>query len=407
LTHDIASSFDKFFKNYKMESKILSQETITLIKSHMEKGDTQKTFSAINDALKDLENAPLSIAVTGETGSGKSTFINALRGVGHEENGAAATGAVETTMVRTPYQHPKFPNVTIWDLPGVGSTNFQPQKYLNEMRFGEYDFFLIISSTRFKAHDEKLAKAIVKMKKKFYFVRTKVDSDLYNEQRTKPNTFKKDKVLKNIQDSCVAELNKVDGAAPQVFLVSSIDVCDYDFPTLENTLLRELPAQKRYIFMQCLPSVTEAAIDRRREALKQKVWLEALKAGASAIVPMVGFISDNDVEKLEETLMLYRSYFRLDDASLENMAKDLHVSVKELKAHIKSPHLMSVERDESLGEKLMKYIENIILATGGLVASGLYFTKIFYLQNYFLDTVANDAKVLLKTEDLFGTQASE
>ncbi|XP_032190864.1 T-cell-specific guanine nucleotide triphosphate-binding protein 2-like [Mustela erminea] len=336
---DLASGFDKFFKNFKPESKILSQETITLIETHLKVGDIPRLASVISDALRDIDSAPLNIAVTGESGTGKSSFINTLRGVRHDEEGAALTGAVETTLERRAYKHPKLPNVTFWDLPGMMTITFQPQKYLKKMKFCEYDFS-INSSTRLKISDAHLAEAIRKMKKNFYFLRTKVDSDLHSAKISKPSAFNKDEILQRICSDC--------------------------------------------------------PIDRKRDSLKQKVWLEALKARASATIPFKGFISDNDVEKLEETLTLYRSYFGLDDASLETIAKDLHVSVEKLKANLNSPHLLSAEKgDELLGEKLLRYVEKFCAVTGGPIASGIYFRKIFNLQNYFLETVVNDAKVLL------------
>ncbi|KAI5279315.1 Interferon-Inducible Gtpase 5 [Manis pentadactyla] len=400
--HDLVSDFGKFSEKFHLETKIISQETITLIQSSLKAGDFQKAITAISEALSDIENAPLSIAVTGETGSGKSSFINALRGVGHEGESAAPTGTLETTMERTPYRNEKFVSVTIWDLPGLGSTSFKPQKYLKKMKFNEYDFFIIISATRFKLYDTKLAKAIGKMGKNFYFVRSKVDSDLDNERRSKPTTFNKEKILKDIRDDCKKQLENAKMSHPRVFLVSNIDVSDYDFPNLEMTLLRELPAQKRHIFMLSLPSVTEAAIDLKRDSLRQKVWLEALKAGATATFPLVGMINDIDLEMLEETLTLYRSYFGLDDASLETIANDLHVSVEKLKENLESPHLLSVKKgNESVKDRLLKFIETLCSVTGGPIATGIYFTKTFYLQNHFLDTVAKDAKTLLKKEELF------
>ncbi|XP_012920456.1 T-cell-specific guanine nucleotide triphosphate-binding protein 1-like [Heterocephalus glaber] len=393
-------SLGTLLKDVEMRSRILSQETWDSILSHLEEGDVPKAASAIKAALKDIDNVPLSIAVTGETGAGKSTFINALRRVGHEEESAAPAGPVVTTTEGTAYHHLKCPGVTVWDLPGHGGTDFPLPKYLEEI--ADYDLFFVISATRFKDSDAQLARAIANMKKKVYFVRTKVDHDLITEQRSKPKTFNKDKVLQEIRDYFVRQLQEASVTADRVFLVSSLERSDYDFPELENTLLRDLPAHKRHIFTQFLSSIMEAAIDQKRDSLKQMVWLEALKAGLWAAIPVMGLFSDSDIEKLQETLTRYRSYFGLDDASLEQMARELHVSVEHLKANLQSPHLLSAETEESLWEMLKQYIEKVLSVMGGPIAVGLYFTKTFYLQNYFLETVASDAKALLKKEDLFG-----
>lgn len=405
--HSLASSFNSFFKTFKMESKVISEETINSIEVLVQKGDIQKMISVINAALTDIMNAPLSIAVTGETGAGKSTFINALRGVGHEEADAAMNGVVETTMERKKYIHPKFPNVAIWDLPGVGSTTFKPEDYLKKMKFQEYDFFLIISATRFKENDAQLAKAIGKMKKKFYFVRTKIDSDLYNQKKCTPNTYNKEKVLQDIRKDCEEKLQKAKVDSTHVFLVSSVEVARFDFPHLEFTLLKELPAHKRHIFLQCLPNITETAIDRRKDVLRQEIWLDALKSGASATIPLMSFFKD-DIDQLEKTLSYYRSCFGLDDMSLENMAREWSLSVKELETSIRSPHLLLAETNESVGDKLVKYMEKIFAVTGGFIATGLFFRKSYYMQNYFLDIVADDAKILLKKkvflEDSVGSE---
>ncbi|XP_052050299.1 uncharacterized protein LOC127693473 isoform X6 [Apodemus sylvaticus] len=395
----LAFSFEKFFKNFKKEGKIVSEETITLIESHLKDKNLQGALSTITHALRNIDKAPLNIAVTGETGTGKSSFINALRGVRDEEEGAAPTGVVETTMKRTPYPHAKLPNVTIWDLPGIGTTNFPPQNYLMEMKFDEYDFFIIISATHFKEIEIHLAKAIEKMNTKFYFVRTKIDQDVSNEQRSKPRTFNRDSVLKKIREDCSGHLQKALSSQPPVFLVSNLDVSDFDFPKLETTLLSELPAHKRHIFMMSLHSVTETAIDRKRDFLRQKIWLEALKAGVLATIPLVGFIGD-EIQKLEKTLNLYRSYFGLDEASLENIAKVFNVPVNEIKAHLKCFHLLTKNKDMSFKEKVLKYIEHISCVTGGPLASGLYFKKTYYWKSLFIDTVASDAKSLLNMEEI-------
>lgn len=81
------------------------------------------------------------------------------------------------------------------------------------------------------------------------------------------------------------------------------------------------------------------------------------------------------------------------------MAKDLDISMEKLKENLNFPHLLSVEKNqESLGEKLQRYVKNFSFVCGGPIATGIYFNKIFYLQNFVLETVANDAKVLLKKQ---------
>ena len=71
------SRVGKFFREFKLGSQIVSQETINLIQSHLEERDLQKVVSMISDALRNIENTSLNFAVTGESGAGKSSFINA------------------------------------------------------------------------------------------------------------------------------------------------------------------------------------------------------------------------------------------------------------------------------------------------------------------------------------------
>lgn len=85
------------------------------------------------------------------------------------------------------------------------------------------------------------------MKKKFYFVRTKVDSDVYNLKVSKPSTFNKDELLQNLRKDCVTNLQKANIRDAPIFLVSSFELSSYDFQSLETTLLKELPAHKPHL----------------------------------------------------------------------------------------------------------------------------------------------------------------
>ncbi|KFO32018.1 Interferon-inducible GTPase 1 [Fukomys damarensis] len=391
----LLSSF-KYFKNSSTENKVISQETISAIELHLTEGDILGANSVITAALKEIDNTPLNIAVTGESGTGKSSFINALRGVGHESKEAAPIGVCETTMEKKLYCHPAFPNVRVWDLPGIGTINFQPKDYLKQVQFVEYDFFIIVSSTRFKQNDIDLANVITIMKKNFYFVRTKVDSDLRNEKKCKPSTFNEETVLQTIQNNCLANFKKSNMIEPQIFLISNNNASKFDFPILMDTLINDVPVQKRHIFMLSLPNITEAVTERKWKSLKQHIWLKAFKAGLLATLPLQGIISIKDKEKLKTSLNYFRVLFGVDDLSLKSLAKDLQVPVEQLKAIIKSPNLLEIDNEETIEEKLWRYVETFCLINGGLLATGIYFKKSFCLQLHFLDTVSEDAKVIFR-----------
>ncbi|EGV95178.1 Interferon-inducible GTPase 1 [Cricetulus griseus] len=116
---------------------------------------------------------------------------------------------------------------------------------------------------------------------------------------------------------------------PQIFLISNSDLSDYDFQVLMDSLIRDLPAQKRHNFTLSISNITEAAVDRKHESIQQYIWLEAFKSGLLATLPAVGILRD-DVEKLKVKLKRYQVIFGVDDESLELIAKDFKVSVEQL-----------------------------------------------------------------------------
>ncbi|EHB10679.1 Interferon-inducible GTPase 1, partial [Heterocephalus glaber] len=340
------------------------------IQAAFKEGNLQAVVDLIQEILGAAENAVLELAVIGESGTGKSSFINALRGLGHGEEGAADVGVVETTMKKTPYQHPKYPNVTFWDLPGTGTARFAPDTYLE---------------TKIK-----------ELGKKFYFVRTKVDSDLDNEQEAKPQFFKRERVLQHIQDYCLANLSDIRLPDARVFLVSNFDLCDFDFPLLETTLLAELPAHKRQAFALMLPTLSDASVELKRGFLREKIWLDTVKSSALAFIPFVPIIRGFDLPEQEACLKLYRSYFGLDDESIEEIAEKLGTSVQDIKGYTKCLDFWPLVKDDSIVAKATHCVETFCSVNGGLASVACQFLKNYFLRLKFLDTVADDAKLLLR-----------
>lgn len=180
----------------------LDSKSAEEIKEALQKNDQALALSKIKEYLDNATNIPLNIAITGESGSGKSSFVNAFRGIDQRDERAAPTGCLETTKEVTKYIHPHYSNVALWDLPGIGTTKFPAVKYLEHVNFQKYDFFIIISDTRFTENDVMLAREIQRMDKKFYFIRSKIDNDLQAAKRSQRN-FNADQTLDEIRNDCI------------------------------------------------------------------------------------------------------------------------------------------------------------------------------------------------------------
>ncbi|CAF1012749.1 unnamed protein product [Rotaria sp. Silwood1] len=159
----------------------------------------------LDNHLNQWMKYPLRIAVTNSSGHGKSSLINTLRGLKSKSPGAAKVGVVECTNTVTKYPDPKHPSLIYYDLPGVGTPSYPRDQYFEIIKkqtkdgvdICDFDFFLIVSTSRFTENDMWLVEQTQKFGKEFYFLRTKVDIDLENGFKDYPNDYNESTVLFN------------------------------------------------------------------------------------------------------------------------------------------------------------------------------------------------------------------
>ncbi|XP_031177103.2 T-cell-specific guanine nucleotide triphosphate-binding protein 2-like, partial [Sander lucioperca] len=414
----------------------------------------------IKELLEREKNIPLNIGITGESGSGKSTFVNAFRGIDNKHEGAAPTGCEETTMEAKPYPHPNYPNVTLWDLPGIGTPDFSADKYLELVEFKKFDFFIIISDTRFRENDVKLAQEIKKMEKRFYFVRSKIDHNLQDENRSQ-REFNKERTLSKIRENCIQGLEQAGVVSPQVFLVASFDLQLYDFALLLNTLENKEAFHNKikYVATDLSPDLIAVALDlqvlpgpglhgatsirlrlssgvsfsnynirRRRcriqfgredcwwafqpltdihDELKRRRVCWATVSAAVAAVPVPGLSIAVDVGILVGVVKEYVLRFGLDILSLKRLSDRTNVPFDDLIAviisqlaatEITSDLLLKVIGQQSGSALLMaaEEVSRFIPILGIPVAMTLSFKSTYNILKIILNMLAEDAQSVFK-----------
>ncbi|KAG7333931.1 hypothetical protein KOW79_002338 [Hemibagrus wyckioides] len=389
------------------EFDIIDAADFEEIKRSLANEDLPSAVDKIKDYFEQQDRVELNIAVTGESGSGKSTFINVFRGLGDEDEGSAETGVVETTTEPTAYPHPKFPNVKLWDLPGIGTPRFKADEYLKQVQFERYDFFIIIASDRFRECHANLGKEILNMNKKFYFVRSKIDSNIEAEKRKK--TFNEEETLKKIRENCIKGLEEIGLKSPTVFLISCFEFNFYDFNRFEETMERELPQHKRDVLILALPNITLEINERKKKALQRNIWKLALLSASVAAVPIpvlnAAASISADVAILVVELKKYYNAFSLDPASLQRLSERSGKSVDQLKAVMKSPLKVEITKDLVIRlltssslfavESAAEYFLGFIPVVGSLMSGSLSFATIYIMLQHCLNELAEDSHNVL------------
>ncbi|KAG1897599.1 P-loop containing nucleoside triphosphate hydrolase protein [Suillus fuscotomentosus] len=94
------------------------------------------------------------IAVVGSAGAGKSSFINAVRGISTNHTMAAPMGTTEITRTVTRYPDLCPNSRTIWyDVPGSGTLEVSDWRYFNNMGLYIFDCIIVVIDNHFLDSD--------------------------------------------------------------------------------------------------------------------------------------------------------------------------------------------------------------------------------------------------------------
>ncbi|XP_045170383.2 T-cell-specific guanine nucleotide triphosphate-binding protein 2-like [Mercenaria mercenaria] len=355
---------------------------------------------AVERKLNLWKTVPLNIAITGDSGAGKSCYINALRGMTADDKEAAPVGVVQTTAEVKQYPHPEHKNLILWDLPGVGTPEFTRDSYLAKTNFERYDFFLVFTSCRFTENDMWLAQQIRQTGKSFYFIRTKIDSDISNNKQSHPRTHSRVQVLHTVRSDCMNQLQNKGFTNPEVFIISNFDVNEFDFGQLSERLIQDAPDIKREALTLSLTILTENIIRAKESYLRKRIFIVSIASAAAAAVPIPGVEYVVDTAILLKETEFYRKQLRLDNTSVQENAAALNISLSELQKRLN----LESQTIPGTARGLLAFFVSLQLSTiaktvlkvalpfvSWKISSGLsYGVQVFCLNN-ILDIMVNDA----------------
>jgi energy-coupling factor transporter ATP-binding protein EcfA2 len=99
------------------------------------------------------EEGKFHVAVCGTSGSGKSSLVNAFRGLRPRDASAARVGVTETTLQVTRYPDPRselpYSRLVWYDIPGAGTVAVSNEQYFETQELFAFDCIIIMYGERF------------------------------------------------------------------------------------------------------------------------------------------------------------------------------------------------------------------------------------------------------------------
>ncbi|GCC43471.1 hypothetical protein chiPu_0027594, partial [Chiloscyllium punctatum] len=172
--------------------------------------------------------------------------------------------------------------------------------------------------------------------KNFYFVRSKIDSDLYSKRKG-GGQFNEEEELEKIRNDCVSKLQRTGIPSPRVFLISNFDLNLYDFSLLNKALEDDLTNIMKNMYILALPNLNSEIVEKKRKELRKRVWMLAILSGVIGAVPVPGVSLGCDTGRVIGEIVRFRQCLGLNDSSLQSLAKRAGKPVKDLKAVVTTP----------------------------------------------------------------------
>ncbi|XP_013881066.1 immunity-related GTPase family, q2 [Austrofundulus limnaeus] len=365
--------------------------SLNLLEALKESIESNK-LSDVKEAVEDLLISRINLAVVGDRGDEKASFMNSLRGLGPDDECAAPSLFPVALEDVAGYPNPKHPDFRLWDLPPVPTTSpFEPEGYMNRFKFLRYNaVFMTFTQELHPNSVEVFLEARSLQRQTVYFVLLSAVKDT-------------EKSLEEKRKAGLEVLKSQSVKQPKVFLVRPSTLEKLDFPDLLVDMSKDLPEIRAHALLLALPAFTPTLVTQKKEAFKALIWAAAsLSGGISAIpVPLVASMVDSSIAV--QILTKARLSLCLDDESVERLARQRHREAAELK-RLRTCELSAevtkgdVKRRLAAAERDLSTVSSKLLEMAmprHARSAGRSFTAMLQALNGAVDEMAADAEKIV------------
>lgn len=346
----------------------------------------------------ELKEVEIKVAVTGDSGAGKSSFINAIRGL--RENGATSSTTEASSEPRC-YDHPTCPKVKFWDLPGIGTPSYpNVETYFARAQLEKYDMYLIFACGRFSENNVRLAELIQSINKKFILVRAKIDQDIDNARHDEMHLFSESSTLQKIRSDCSENLKGTESNLIDIYLISNRYPAKWDFGRLSQAVLDILPNLQRESLKLSLEVASTKMLQGDVRILKRRVWYVAAASAAAAFIPVPGAATAADLILILREINFYRSLLDLPKDGSHKFSLLSLATQNEIKAtsdnfstlRLGSVWLLAAYISVQAVTEVVRFVPSL----GMGVASAIAMCSTNYFLKSWLKRIENTALLVLK-----------
>lgn len=362
-------------------------------------GEVKKHLDEVLDKWK---NEPVSFGILGKTATGKSTFINAIRGVEYGEPGFAQVGRGNVTTIPTTYCHPSNEQIKFVDLPGFGTLKYPKEGYIEKFKLCEYDYLMLFFDTVLCQDDLWAMHQIMKLEKPFSLVRSKLDKDV--ELGLKAGVTE-EIVIQRLRNKIRTDLEIGGFQYPvPIFLISGKKTRVGEMDELNTHILEKLSLtneEKYNAVIFSFDPLSKHVIEEKYKFLKKRAIAVTTGTALISAIPVPFIDLGINIGILVGVIHHYINVFGLSRKQMESLQ---NFDYDQLKCKgILSIKLELKDITSIIGQQLGKVIATVTLVTiqsvldvflpivGSLISSATTAGCVYKLLNGYLDDLRDDA----------------